>query len=200
MLYTCSHYWVLKALNSMSFGKKSVESKHQTPKNCEFKLSTQALKYVLQRGLHGWFRLQWRSAPIKIFRGMEQYDWLQSGLFIGQGLHYGQDFSGGELQAWMENDMIANMATHFAKRVLQRSSFLGNPKSLDKKLDLWGTPTWGIVFTVVPSCPPQLLLSWANLCTSSRSLKQSLVDVGKVKACHVGSPRDTLKVSPHKLL
>ena len=40
------------------------------------------------------------------------------------GLYYGQDFSGRELQAWMEKkDMVANMATFFARN---RLSFLGN--------------------------------------------------------------------------
>jgi hypothetical protein len=33
------------------------------------------------------------------FRGMKQYDWLQNEFFTGHGLQYGQDFSGGELQA-----------------------------------------------------------------------------------------------------
>ena len=43
------------------------------------------------------------------------------------------------------NDMDVNMATLFAKGVLRRLSFLGNLKPLDKKLDLWGTQTWGIL-------------------------------------------------------
>lgn len=43
-----------------------------------------------------------RSAPVKNFRRMEPYNWLQNGFFINQGLHYGQDFSGGELPSWME--------------------------------------------------------------------------------------------------
>jgi hypothetical protein len=38
----------------------------------------------------------------RIFRGMEQYDWLQNRLFIGRGLCYGQDFFNEELQAWMK--------------------------------------------------------------------------------------------------
>jgi hypothetical protein len=32
---------------------------------------------------------------------MIQYDWLQYGSFTGHGLHNIQDFSGGELQAWI---------------------------------------------------------------------------------------------------
>ena len=66
------------------------------------------------REVKGRFRLQWRSAHVKNFRGMEQYDWLRNGFFIDPGLHYGQDFSGGELHkhGW-ENDMLANMRTFF---------------------------------------------------------------------------------------
>jgi hypothetical protein len=50
----------------------------------------------------GWFRLRWRSTQTKNFRGMKQH-WLENGFFIGQGLHYNQDFFGEELQAWMRN-------------------------------------------------------------------------------------------------
>ena len=42
--------------------------------------------------------------------------------------------------------MVANMTTLFTRWVLWRSSFLGNLKPLDKKLGLWITPTWGILF------------------------------------------------------
>ena len=48
------------------------------------------------------FRLRWGSALVKNFRGMEQYNWLQNGYFIGRGLHYNLDSFGGELQAWMK--------------------------------------------------------------------------------------------------
>jgi hypothetical protein len=40
-----------------------------------------------------------------------------------------------------KNDMVANIATLFAMGVFQSSSFLGNLKPLDKKRDLWKTPT-----------------------------------------------------------
>ena len=43
-----------------------------------------------------------------------------------------------------KNDMDANMANLFFRGVLWRSSFLGNLKPLDNKLDLQETPTWGI--------------------------------------------------------
>ena len=33
--------------------------------------------------------------------------------FTSEGLHHGQDFSDGELQAWLKNDMATNMATFF---------------------------------------------------------------------------------------
>lgn len=46
------------------------------------------------------------------------------------------------LSSWMkENDIVANMATLFDRGVLERSSFLGNLKPLDKKLGLRRTPT-----------------------------------------------------------
>lgn len=47
-------------------------------------------------------KCQLRSALVKNFRGMEQCEWLQNGFFTNQDLKYGRDFSGGELQAWME--------------------------------------------------------------------------------------------------
>ena len=51
--------------------------------------------------------------------------------------------------------------------VMWRSSFLGNLKPLDNKLDLWRTPARDIFLTVFPSCPPyqplpQITLSWAE--------------------------------------
>ena len=47
-----------------------------------------------------------------------------------------------------QNDMATNMAILFAKGGLWRSSFLGNLKPSDKKLGLWRTPTWDIVFII----------------------------------------------------
>lgn len=41
------------------------------------------------------------------FMRMEQHDWLQNGFFTCQGLHYIQDFSSEEFQAWIKkNDMV----------------------------------------------------------------------------------------------
>ena len=54
---------------------------------------------------------------------------------------YAQDFYGRELQAWMINDMVANIALHVARGVLRKSSFLGNLKLSDKKLGHRRTPT-----------------------------------------------------------
>ena len=52
-----------------------------------------------------------------------------------------QDFSGGELQAWVENmTWLVNMAKLLAKGVYWWSSFLGNLKPSDKKLGLHKTP------------------------------------------------------------
>ena len=36
----------------------------------------------------------------KKMKGICQYDWLHMEFFIGRSLHYGQDFSSGEFQAW----------------------------------------------------------------------------------------------------
>ena len=120
--------------------------------------------------IKGQFRLRWRSATIKNVRGMMQYDWLQNGFFIARCLHYNQDFFGGEHQVWInKSDMVTNMATLLARGVLWRSSFLGNLKPSDKKLDLWATPTWGIFFNnVFPSCMPyqpmpQITLCWVEI-------------------------------------
>ena len=51
----------------------------------------------------GQLRLLRRRAPIKDFRGLEQYDWLRNEFFIGWGVHFSQDFSDEELQACMKN-------------------------------------------------------------------------------------------------
>jgi hypothetical protein len=41
-----------------------------------------------------------------------------------------------------KNDMATNMATLFWRGILQKSSFLGNLKALNKKLGLWRTLSW----------------------------------------------------------
>ena len=64
---------------------------------------------------------------------MEQYDWLRNGFLNGGGLHYSQDFSNEELQAWMKNDTASNMATLLSRETLWRSSFLDNLIPLDQK-------------------------------------------------------------------
>ena len=68
------------------------------------------------------------------------------GFLYGHELHYNQKLYGGELQAWMKNDMGANIATFLARGVLWRSSFWGNLKPSCKKLGLRKTPTWGFYF------------------------------------------------------
>ena len=68
------------------------------------------------------------------------------GFFNGHDLHYNQNISNGEHQAWMKNDMVANIATLLARGVLRRSGFLGNLKSSDNKLGLRRTPTQGFYF------------------------------------------------------
>ena len=114
-----------------------------------------------------WFRLQWRSTPLKNFEGMEHYDWLQNGCFIGQGLHCGQDYSSGEPQAWMKKWYKCQHGNTFCQGIFfggqvswatsnPQTSFLGNLKPSDKKLDLRRTPTWGNFKIISPSCPPNL--------------------------------------------
>ena len=72
---------------------------------------------------------------------MEQYDWLTNVFLTGKGLHYGQDFCGRELQAWMrKKNMDANTTTFFARGALQNSSFIGNLKPSYIELDLRRTP------------------------------------------------------------
>ena len=73
---------------------------------------------------------------MKNFRGILQHDWLKNGFFTGQGYTMTKtslvkNFKNGRI-----NDMATNMATHFARGVLHRSSFLGNLKASDKILDL----------------------------------------------------------------
>ena len=111
---------------------------------CPVKKERKKKPLILVYLTKGRFRLRWWSATIKNLRGREQYDWLQNGFFIARCLHYNQDFYGGELQAWMKKmTWLPTWQYIFARGVLWRSSFLGNLKPLDKKLDLWKTPTRG---------------------------------------------------------
>jgi hypothetical protein len=48
-----------------------------------------------------------------------------------------------------ENRIFVNMTTFFGRGVLCMSSFLSTLKTLDKKLDLWGTSSGGSL----SSCP-----------------------------------------------
>ena len=66
------------------------------------------------------------TAPVKSFRGTSTMIGYGMGIFTGTGLRYGQGFSSGQLQAWMQpytmvivgsqkekNDMVAYKATLF---------------------------------------------------------------------------------------
>ena len=53
---------------------------------------------ALRAGLDFSEQLHWS----RIFRGMEQYNWLRNEIFTSWGLHESRDFSNGELQTWME--------------------------------------------------------------------------------------------------
>ena len=66
-----------------------------------------------------------------------------------------------------KDDMDANVVTLSGRGVLWRSSFLGNLKALDKKLDLRRIPTlikYFIVFSFSPAYhpSPQITTSWAK--------------------------------------
>ena len=92
---------------------------------------------------------------------------LRATLLTGGGLHYGQESFGGKHCTWMKNWHGCQRGGHFLG-VLRRSSFLGNLKALDKKLDLRRTPTWikyFIVFSSSRAYPPlpQITMSWAKL-------------------------------------
>ena len=89
----------------------------------------------------GHFTLRWRSPSVMNSRGILKFDWSRVTLLFGGGSHYNEESFGGELCRWMENDMVANMATLFGREVLQRSGFLGNLEALDMKLGLRRTPT-----------------------------------------------------------
>jgi len=83
---------------------------------------------------------------------MEQYDWLQNGsslvgVYIANKNSLVENFKHGR-----KPDIVANMATFLARTFLWRSSFVGNPEPLDKKLGPRGTPTRGISLFVCPPC------------------------------------------------
>ena len=75
-------------------------------------------------------------------KGILNFDWPLTKLLSGGGLHYGQKSFGGET-LYMDEKMIWMPMTRtlFRREVLHSSSFLGNLKALDKKLDLQRTPT-----------------------------------------------------------
>ena len=57
----------------------------------------------------GHFTLWWRSPPVMNSRAILEFDWPRATLSSGGGLHYGQEFFGGEHCTWMKNDMDANV-------------------------------------------------------------------------------------------
>ena len=123
---------------------------------------SRALWFVLHR-FKGWVTLRWRSPPIMNSREILKFDWPWTTLLSGGGLHYNQESVGEEHWTWMPT-----WQTLSRRLVLRRSSFLGNLKALDKKLDLRRTPTWikyFIVFSSSRAYPPlpQITMSWAKL-------------------------------------
>lgn len=95
----------------------------------------------METTVKGWFQTTVKTC---LFRALEQYDWLRNGLFVDHGLHYGQDFSSGQLQTWMETMTWLSTWRHFLLREFSKgSSFLGN---LSKQLGLQRTPTSDILF------------------------------------------------------
>ena len=74
-------------------------------------------------------------------RGMEQHNWLQNGFFTGWLYTIAKTSPVVNFMHELTNDMVANMTTIFAKVVFRRSSFVGKPQTLNKKLGLQRTPT-----------------------------------------------------------
>ena len=76
-----------------------------------------------------------------------------------RGLQYGQDFSGGEIQAWMKNWHGCQHGSIFFPLggggiIFLSSSFLGNFKPSNKKLGLRIPTTWGVfVYIFYLACP-----------------------------------------------
>jgi hypothetical protein len=56
-------------------------------------------------------RLQWRGALVKNFKGLEQYDWLQTRFFIKQTCTTSKISLVKKVEHGRKNDMDANMAT-----------------------------------------------------------------------------------------
>ena len=50
----------------------------------------------------GRFTLQWRSPPVMNSRGILKFDWPRAILLSSGGIHYGQEFFGGEHCTWMK--------------------------------------------------------------------------------------------------
>lgn len=106
----------------------------------------------------------------KNFKGMEQYDGYKIG-FHQPGFTLWPRLLQWRTPSMNERMTCTNMATLFASGVLQRSSFSGNLKPLDNKIDLERTPTWGLFKNwkkMFPSCPPyqqlpQITYSWADI-------------------------------------
>ena len=53
---------------------------------------SRALSVVCEVALRASLDYGEKNALVKNFRGMEQYDWLRNGFFIGKSLYNGQDF------------------------------------------------------------------------------------------------------------
>ena len=119
---------------------------------------------TIRAGLH----YGWRSPPVMNSRGFLNLDWPRATLLSGRGLQHGQESVGGEHWIWMRNWHGCQRGIHFLEgEFLRRSSFLGNLKASNKKLDLWRTPTWIEYFTGFSSPPayhplPQITMSWAK--------------------------------------
>ena len=97
------------------------------------------------------FTLWWRSPPVMNYRGILKFDWPRATLVSIGGLHYGQEFEN-IMHGW-EMTCMPMWRTHYFRGVLWRSSFLGNLKASDKKLDLRRTPTLMKYFIAFSSSP-----------------------------------------------
>ena len=79
---------------------------------------------------------------VKNFRGMEQFDWLQDEFFTDWVYTTAKTCPVENFKHRRKNDIVTNIATFvLLGGVFQKSSFLGNLKPSDKKLDPRKTPT-----------------------------------------------------------
>ena len=122
---------------------------------------------VLRDGLHygGEVHRSWILGEFKILIGQEQHS-CPVVIYSAPKSPLVENI----VHGWKKMTWMPTWRTLFRRGVLWRSSFLGNLKASDKKLDLRRTPAWikyCIVFSSSPAYlpSPQITMSWANFLT-----------------------------------